>query len=78
MSDSVLFYFNFFSEFLKTEDGQGFNGQVCIIADSVGSLLAYDALCRITKYNSKLSTDNLLEVDTNMKGMSFYLSNNVW
>jgi len=35
-----------YQDFLQTEEGFGFSGQVCILADSVGSLLAYDALCR--------------------------------
>ena len=35
-----------YQDFLESEDGYGFCGQVCILADSVGSLLAYDALCR--------------------------------
>ncbi|KAJ1532074.1 hypothetical protein ONE63_000703 [Megalurothrips usitatus] len=37
---------NVYHEFLKSEEGLGFNGQICIIGDSMGSVLAYDALCR--------------------------------
>ena len=35
-----------YQDFLQSEDGFGFSGQVCVLADSVGSLLAYDGLCR--------------------------------
>ena len=35
-----------YQDFLQSEDGFGFSGQVVLLADSVGSLLAYDALCR--------------------------------
>jgi hypothetical protein len=45
-------------EFLKSEEGQGFSGQVCIVADSIGSILAYDALCRTTKYQSRHGSEN--------------------
>ena len=36
-----------YQQFLESEEGFGFSGQVCILADSVGSLMAYDALCRV-------------------------------
>ena len=35
-----------YQQFLESEDGFGFSGQVCVLADSVGSLMAYDGLCR--------------------------------
>ena len=38
-----------FNDFLLSEDGQGFCGQVCMVGDSVGAILAYDALCRTFK-----------------------------
>nr|XP_045014712.1 membrane-associated phosphatidylinositol transfer protein 3 isoform X1 [Jaculus jaculus] len=34
-----------YSEFLKSSDGIGFSGQVCLIGDCVGGLLAFDAIC---------------------------------
>ncbi|XP_078404070.1 membrane-associated phosphatidylinositol transfer protein 3 isoform X1 [Cetorhinus maximus] len=34
-----------YNEFLKSEDGIGFNGQVCLIGDCVGGILGFDALC---------------------------------
>lgn len=43
-----------YADFLKTEEGRGFNGQVAIIADSMGSVLAHDALCRSTRHNIDL------------------------
>ncbi|XP_041763782.1 protein retinal degeneration B isoform X1 [Anopheles merus] len=35
-----------FADFLKSDEGRGFNGQVVLIGDSMGSVLAHDALCR--------------------------------
>lgn len=35
-----------YQEFLKSEEGHGFSGQVVMLGDSMGSLLAYEALCR--------------------------------
>ncbi|ELV12265.1 Membrane-associated phosphatidylinositol transfer protein 2, partial [Tupaia chinensis] len=34
-----------YGEFLKSSDGIGFSGQVCLIGDCVGGLLAFDAIC---------------------------------
>lgn len=35
-----------YAEFLKSEEGRGFNGQVALIGDSMGAVLAHDGLCR--------------------------------
>lgn len=42
-----------YAEFLNSEDGEGFNGQVVILADSMGSILAHDALCRSSNYEAE-------------------------
>ncbi|XP_036125156.1 membrane-associated phosphatidylinositol transfer protein 3 isoform X1 [Molossus molossus] len=34
-----------YAEFLESPDGTGFSGQVCLIGDCVGGLLAFDAIC---------------------------------
>ncbi|WAR03801.1 PITM1-like protein [Mya arenaria] len=34
-----------YMDFLQSDEGRGFNGQVCILADATGSILTYDALC---------------------------------
>ncbi|XP_043910804.1 membrane-associated phosphatidylinositol transfer protein 3 [Protopterus annectens] len=34
-----------YGDFLKSEDGTGFSGQVCIIGDCVGGIIGFDALC---------------------------------
>ncbi|XP_048221996.1 LOW QUALITY PROTEIN: membrane-associated phosphatidylinositol transfer protein 3 [Perognathus longimembris pacificus] len=34
-----------YGEFLKSSDGIGFSGQVCLIGDCMGGLLAFDAIC---------------------------------
>jgi hypothetical protein len=41
-----------YRNFLATEEGAGFGGQVCLVGDSIGSILAYDALCRNMKRSS--------------------------
>lgn len=35
-----------YADFLKSEEGRGFNGQIAVIGDSMGAVLAHDALCR--------------------------------
>ncbi|XP_026484704.1 protein retinal degeneration B [Vanessa tameamea] len=47
-----------YNEFIKSDDGKGFNGQVCIVGDSMGSVLAYDALCRTLQYQSRHDSEN--------------------
>lgn len=47
-----------YNDFMKSEDGKGFNGQVCIVGDSMGSVLAYDALCRTLQYQSRHDSEN--------------------
>merc|ERR1719186_13147 len=45
-----------YHSFLQSEEGFGFSGQVCLIGDSVGAILSYDALCRrITRSRSENS-----------------------
>uniref|UniRef100_A0A670KA90 Phosphatidylinositol transfer protein membrane associated 2 n=1 Tax=Podarcis muralis TaxID=64176 RepID=A0A670KA90_PODMU len=34
-----------YSEFLKSQEGASFSGQVCLVGDCVGGILAFDALC---------------------------------
>ncbi|XP_013878331.1 membrane-associated phosphatidylinositol transfer protein 3 isoform X2 [Austrofundulus limnaeus] len=34
-----------YHNFLQSEDGQGFTGQVCLMGDCVGGVLCFDALC---------------------------------
>uniref|UniRef100_A0A8C6KHX1 Membrane-associated phosphatidylinositol transfer protein 3 n=1 Tax=Nothobranchius furzeri TaxID=105023 RepID=A0A8C6KHX1_NOTFU len=34
-----------YRSFLRSEDGQGFTGQVCLMGDCVGGVLCFDALC---------------------------------
>lgn len=48
-----------YGEFLKTEEGKGFNGQVAIIGDSMGSVLAHDALCRSSHARHGSEASNL-------------------
>lgn len=35
-----------YADFLRSDDGRGFSGQVAVIGDSMGAVLAHDALCR--------------------------------
>ncbi|KFM61933.1 Protein retinal degeneration B, partial [Stegodyphus mimosarum] len=46
-----------YREFLRSEEGTGFNGQVIIVADSVASLMAYDALCRNARYEGRFGSE---------------------
>ncbi|XP_017784868.1 PREDICTED: protein retinal degeneration B isoform X3 [Nicrophorus vespilloides] len=58
-----------YQEFLKSEEGHGFSGQICIVGDSVGSILAFDALSRTTRYQSRHGSENsILDQDGNQKG----------
>ncbi|XP_034941683.1 protein retinal degeneration B isoform X2 [Chelonus insularis] len=53
-----------YAEFLKSEEGRGFAGQVSLVGDSVGSILTYDALCRTVQYQSRHDSENsILETD---------------
>lgn len=55
-----------YAEFLKSEDGHGFNGQIVLLGDSMGSILAHDALCRSTnRPSSDLSPFDASELDHN-------------
>ncbi|KOB72915.1 Protein retinal degeneration B [Operophtera brumata] len=47
-----------YNEFVKSEDGVGFTGQVCIVGDSMGSVLAYDAMNRALQYQSRHDSEN--------------------
>ncbi|CAB3223280.1 unnamed protein product [Arctia plantaginis] len=47
-----------YNEFMKSDDGKGFNGQVCVVGDSMGSVLAYDALIRTLQYQSRHDSEN--------------------
>ncbi|XP_050734056.1 protein retinal degeneration B-like isoform X7 [Eriocheir sinensis] len=50
-----------YHEFLRSEEGQGFNGQVCLIGDSIGGVLAYDVLCRVHDHHKFGSNSNIPE-----------------
>ncbi|KFV51747.1 Membrane-associated phosphatidylinositol transfer protein 3, partial [Gavia stellata] len=43
-----------YNEFLKSTDGAGFNGQVCLIGDCIGGILGFDAIC----YNSDTADES--------------------
>ncbi|NXF04105.1 PITM2 protein, partial [Smithornis capensis] len=34
-----------YSEFIRSQEGTSFNGQVCLVGDCVGGILGFDALC---------------------------------
>lgn len=55
-----------YNEFLKSEDGLGFCGQVCLIGDNIGSVIGFDALCRTnhscsSQYGSEGSISELTD-----------------
>ena len=47
-----------FADFLHSEEGLNFCGQVVLIGDSMGAILSYDALCRQIKRSSSDSSVN--------------------
>ncbi|CAL7947664.1 unnamed protein product [Xylocopa violacea] len=49
-----------YHDFMKSEEGRGFMGQICFVGDSVGAILTYDALCR-TSYSRHNSESNILD-----------------
>ncbi|XP_037533514.1 membrane-associated phosphatidylinositol transfer protein 3 [Nematolebias whitei] len=55
-----------YHNFLQSEDGQGFTGQVCLMGDCVGGVLCFDALCfsnhpRLGSPNNNSSRNNSTE-----------------
>ncbi|XP_039307344.1 protein retinal degeneration B isoform X3 [Solenopsis invicta] len=50
-----------YHDFIKSDEGKGFNGQICFVGDSVGSILSYDALCRATQHSRHSSENSILE-----------------
>nr|CAD7586071.1 unnamed protein product [Timema genevievae] len=54
-----------YQEFIKSDEGQGFTGQICFVGDGVGSILGYDSLCRSQQYQSRHDSENsILDTDT--------------
>ncbi|XP_059481583.1 protein retinal degeneration B isoform X2 [Neocloeon triangulifer] len=47
-----------YHEFTRSEEGRGFNGQICFVGDSIGSILGYDALCRSAQFHSRHDSCN--------------------
>lgn len=47
------------AEFLKSEEGRGFSGQIAIIGDSMGAVLAHDALSRVSHGRHGSEASNL-------------------
>lgn len=41
-----------YMDFIKSEEGRGFNGQVAVIGDSMGAVLAHEAMCRTNSHSS--------------------------
>ena len=64
-----------YQEFVKSEEGRGFNGQICLVGDSVGSILAYDALCRSSQYQSRHDSENSI-LDNDNQGESTHSEEN--
>ncbi|XP_064461362.1 protein retinal degeneration B-like isoform X2 [Ornithodoros turicata] len=52
-----------YHDFLKSEQGLGFTGQVALIGDSMGSVLGFDALCRTNQMNSRYGSENSINED---------------
>lgn len=52
-----------YADFLKSEDGKGFNGHVVVIGDSIGSILAHDAMCRSSSHKHDSTSSGLDHLD---------------
>lgn len=66
-----------YQEFIKSDDGKGFNGKVCLIGDSIGSILGFDALCTGSQnsiYDSQIIDNNTIK-DELINKNSCHLSN---
>ncbi|GFS12940.1 membrane-associated phosphatidylinositol transfer protein 1, partial [Elysia marginata] len=54
-----------YNDFLQSDEGRGFTGQVCLLADAMGSLLAYDALApfssSLTRHGSRYGSHESME-----------------
>ncbi|XP_011863209.1 PREDICTED: protein retinal degeneration B isoform X5 [Vollenhovia emeryi] len=50
-----------YHDFIKSDEGKGFSGQICFVGDSVGSILTYDALCKATQHSRHSSENSILE-----------------
>ncbi|CAG0925023.1 unnamed protein product, partial [Notodromas monacha] len=48
-----------YHEFLRSEEGVGFSGQVVIVGDSAGAIFAYDALCGHDRPEKRLSSESI-------------------
>uniref|UniRef100_H2Y8N8 DDHD domain-containing protein n=1 Tax=Ciona savignyi TaxID=51511 RepID=H2Y8N8_CIOSA len=48
-----------YNNFILSSEGKGFNGQVCIISDTMGSVLAYDLLCSAASNDSSRRNSSL-------------------
>ncbi|XP_044586561.1 protein retinal degeneration B isoform X3 [Cotesia glomerata] len=55
-------------EFIKSDEGRGFAGQISFVGDSVGSILTYDALCRSVQYQSRHDSENSILENDNQPG----------
>jgi membrane-associated phosphatidylinositol transfer protein len=54
-------------DFQKSEEGKGFNGQVAVVSDSMGTVLVHDALCRMDRHDSEASVDVMVDLaESNM------------
>ncbi|XP_029679221.1 protein retinal degeneration B isoform X2 [Formica exsecta] len=57
-----------YHDFIKSEEGRGFTGQICFVGDSVGSILTYDALSRATQHSRHSSENSILEGGSGQQG----------
>ncbi|XP_077996316.1 membrane-associated phosphatidylinositol transfer protein 2-like [Glandiceps talaboti] len=53
-----------FSDFIKSEEGMGFTGQVSMIGDSMGAILGYDILCRPLLLHRRDSQMSIVESES--------------
>ncbi|KAJ6655788.1 hypothetical protein lerEdw1_004841 [Lerista edwardsae] len=78
-----------YNEFLRSPDGTGFSGQVCLVGDCVGGILGFDAICYSTMpagesrassrrgSTSSVQDNSLATEDSNLGGLKRLSKSNI-
>jgi hypothetical protein len=59
-----------YAEFLKSDEGQGFNGQIVFIGDAMGSILGYDALTKHSFAGGQYTNEDEVPPSPSMTGIT--------
>ncbi|NXA01948.1 PITM2 protein, partial [Nesospiza acunhae] len=64
-----------YSEFIKSQEGTSFNGQVCLVGDCVGGILGFDALCYSNQTVSESQSSSRRGSDTDLLSPGITVNN---